>query len=103
MSFFSDMGRKPSMSSNPTTVILTKHLSNDYYFERKDHQPNFKFDGKRYPTIESALASVGNNVLNGDRVEFIDTKEKEIRVYTKGSNKCVVMKAGQTQDLTVNF
>lgn len=95
--------KRTQPSATKQTVILTKFLSNDYYFERKDHAPNFKFDGKRYATEEAALASVGNNILTGDTVEFIDAKEKCIKTYIKGSNKCTINKNGQSAIVTVNF
>jgi hypothetical protein len=94
-------GRKAS--SNPTVVIMTKFLSQDFYFERPDHQPNHKFNGKRYKDEEAALASIGNNILNGDAVEFIDSKERCIKRYVKGSNKVTILKNGEEAVVTTNF
>jgi len=100
--FFKDFGRKPS-TSNPTTVILTRFMGNDYAFQRADHAPNFRQAEKRFATEEAALRELSTHLLNGDKIEFIDSKEKSIRTYTKGSNKLVIRKAGEEVTVTTNF
>lgn len=81
-----------NLVAKPAVILLTKHLSDDWYFGREDHQPNYKFTNKRYPDEATALRAIGSAIVNGDSVQFIDTKEKTLRTYVKGSNRCDVSK-----------